>query len=601
MVGFSRNGVSDKNMHRHQSSIFAKTILFGAALHLTLAALPLGAVSTQLAHSISGTAHPVGTVVQWAATNAGSAGTTLQYRWVITQNGTNVVFRDFNTTSTITYTPLQEGPYTVTVTARNAANPGDTDTVSTTLTASSLLSGTAQKVTGTNNPLVAIYSATCTSGSNIRVFFSAPGTQQFATPIQPCVTGKSVNFIIAGMRANTTYNLQHQIQSGFSFSYGPVLHFTTGSIPATVSLPKLTATGSPTTQQPVLLYSGFTLPVAFDTSGNVIWYTSSPLLLFRPLNGGTMLLGEGDDLQEIDLLGNVLRETNITRVQEQLSAPPFNIINGKTNRVADFNHDAIRLPNGYTATISLMEQIANQGPAPNPKDVLGDLVLVLDQNFQVKWAWNPFGRVKLPITRLATLNDTCMSFTNGCPALKLIPSGQTLANDWLHANSLNYTGDGDLLLSLRSQDWVLKLDYANGAGTGDIIWRLGNDGDFTLSGGQWFSHQHNATLRGTTLLLFDNANADETNFGGSRGLVLTINEEAKTADIVDEALMHVFSGAVGSAQILLNGNLWFLAGFVGSTSEAIEFTPGSMANPVAHFATTSNNYRSFRMTNLYTP
>ena len=586
-------------MHRHQSLIPAKTILFGAAVYLMLAALPLGAVSITLTHSGGG---PVGQLVTWTATNAGSAGTTLQFRWVITQNGANVVFRDFNTTSTISYAPLQEGSYTVTVTARNAANFGDTDTTSATVTATSLLkSGNAPNVTGTHNPLVAIYTATCASGSNIRVFFSAPGAQQFSTPYQPCVTGKSVNFIIAGMRATTTYNLQHQIQSGFSFSYGPTLHFTTGSIPSNVPVPTLTVTGTPTTQQPVVLESAFSLPVAFDTSGHVIWYDFPPApgatLLFRPINGGTMFLSEGDLLQEINLLGTVLRETNITRVQEQL---PF--INGKRNRVADFNHDAIRLPNGDTATISIMEQITNQGPGPNPKDVLGDIVLVLDKNdYHVKWSWDPFGRVKLPITRLATLGDTCASFTNGCPLLKLIPAGQTLANDWMHANSLAFTGDNDLLLSVRSQDWVLKLDYANGTGTGNIEWRLGNDGDFALSGGQWFSHQHNATLTGTTLSLFDNANADETNFGGSRGLVLTINEEAKTADIIDEALMHVFSPAVGTAQILLNGNLWFLAGFVGSTSEAIEFKPGSLATPVAHFSTSNNNYRSFRMTDLYTP
>src|SRR5205085_2837884 len=97
-------------------------------------------------------------------------------------------------------------------------------------------------------------------------------------------------------------------------------------------------------------------------------------------------------------------------------------------------------------------------------------------------------------------------------------------------------------------------------------------------GGQWFSHQHNAVLSGTRLSLFDNANATHNNFGGSRGLVFTIDEEAKTAQIVDEALMQTTSNALGSAQILLNGNLWFLSGIpTVNSSEAIEFTPGSMA------------------------
>lgn len=437
------------------------------------------------------------------------------------------------------------------------------------------------------------------------------------------MSGKSVNFIIAGMRANTTYNLVHQVQSGFSFSFpNAPLQFTTGSIPVSVSLPTMRITGNPTTQEGVILESAIrpnTLPMAFDTSGHVIWYNYPPApgginFLFQPLNGGTMMLGltnaqgtQGDMLQEIDLLGNVLRETNITRVSEQLSSPPFNIMNSSIpNRIASFDHDAIALPNGNIAAISIFEQHADQGQGQ--VDVLGDLVLVLDRNFQLVWAWNAFAH--LNVKRKATLpnGDICANAGPGCPVLKLLPPGQSFASDWLHANSLGFTGDGNLLLSLRNQDWVIKIHYANATGTanGDVLWRFGNQGDFNLvGGGQWFSHQHDASLKGTTLSLFDNANADETNFGGSRGLVFTINEEAKTADMVHEALMHTFSSIVGTAQTLLNGNLWFLAGapppLNGPTSRAIEFRSGSMATPVAQFDTNSSNYRSFRMKDLYTP
>jgi len=560
-------------------------------------------------HHSGGASEPVGTPVFWTATNA--AGTaTLQFRWVITQNGTNVVFRDFNTTSIISYAPVQEGSYTVTVTARNPANFGDADTVSTTYTATSLLkAGGAPNVAGTHNPLIAIYSATCASGSNIRVFFARDGTpvtSGFATPIKACTSGKSVNFIIAGMRASTTYNLAQQIRSGSTSSFGPTLQFTTGSIPASVPVPTMAATGTPTTEQRVILEAGYithTLPVAFDASGHVIWYsyTDSSVLnfLYRPLNGGRMQLGESERLQDIDLLDNVLRETNVTRMSEQLSGPPFNIINPSIpNRIAAFTHDAIQLPNGYTAALSLIEQLANQGQGT--VDVVADLILVLDKNYQLKWAWNPFAHgAKLPITRRATLNETCASGSGGCPALKF----RKVANDWIHGNSLCFTADGNLLFSMRNQDWVIKIDYANGTGNGDILWRLGKQGDFTLgSGEQWFSHQHNATLTGSTLSLFDNATGDHADFGGSRGLVLEINEQEKTANIVDEALMHTFSDAFGSAQILLNGNLWFLSGDpTPNQSEAIEFKPGLMATPVAHFDINDDSYRAFRMKDLYTP
>src|SRR5207248_7297366 len=114
------------------------------------------------------------------------------------------------------------------------------------------------------------------------------------------------------------------------------------------------------------------------------------------------------------------------------------------NRVAGFDHDAVRLPNGNTAAIATLEQLAVQDPKQGRVDVVGDVLLVLDKNFQVAWAWNAFAH--LDVKRKATLNDTCAG-PPGCAVLTLIPRGQTVANDWLHGNSLTFTGDGDLLFS----------------------------------------------------------------------------------------------------------------------------------------------------------
>ena len=61
---------------------------------------------------------------------------------------------------------------------------------------------------------------------------------------------------------------------------------------------------------------------------------------------------------------------------------------------------------------------------------------------------------------------------------------------------------------------MLKIDYENGAGTGNILWRLGEGGDFVLQGAtdptDWFYAQHYAefTSANTTGIfspkLFDN-------------------------------------------------------------------------------------------------
>ncbi len=56
--------------------------------------------------------------------------------------------------------------------------------------------------------------------------------------------------------------------------------------------------------------------------------------------------------------------------------------------------------------------------------------------------------------------------------------------DWTHTNAIVYTPDDhNILVSMRHQNWVVKVDYNDGAGTGNILWRLGYQGNFTLRGG----------------------------------------------------------------------------------------------------------------------
>jgi arylsulfate sulfotransferase len=424
---------------------------------------------------------PVGTPVNWTATATDTDPGDIRYRWEISGNGTDLVFRDYNVSSSISWIPIQEGPYTVIVTARNLTT-GLTSAAQVSYSATSLLNGgQTPVVTATGNPLVAIYSSVCPNGSNIRVIFAPVGTplqNGMSTPYKPCAGPLSVNVVIAGMKASTTYQMYQQVSTGFTLTAGAVVNFTTSQIPPAVAavLPTMTVSGSTSAVEKILLESFVgpkIFPAAYDTSGNVIWYNYPAALgginqLMRPLSGGTLILAQGDLIQEIDLLGNIVHETNITRVSEQLSSAPFNILHAGVSRIADFNHEAIRLPNGDLATLAVQEKIADQGDGAGNVDVLGDMILVLDRNWQVTFAWDPF--THLDLTRKATLNDKCATYEVGCPLLTLFPPGNE-ANDWTHANSLNYTGDGNFLLSMRNQDWVIKIDYKSG--TGNVLWRFG--------------------------------------------------------------------------------------------------------------------------------
>ena len=133
--------------------------------------------------------------------------------------------------------------------------------------------------------------------------------------------------------------------------------------------------------------------------------------------------------------------------------------------------------------------------------------------------------------------------------------------DWTHTNAVLYSADdGNLIVSIRHQNWIVKLDYANGSGAGDIIWHLGYQGDFALVGGtdptDWFYAQHGPsfTTKNTTgqfgLAVFDNGDDRVFPQGVSPTLystvpVFSIDETAKTATLTfndDGADVFVFRG-----------------------------------------------------------
>jgi hypothetical protein len=67
--------------------------------------------------------------------------------------------------------------------------------------------------------------------------------------------------------------------------------------------------------------------------------------------------------------------------------------------------------------------------------------------------------------------------------------------DWTHSNDMVYSSDDhNLLLSIRHQNWIIKIDFDDGHGSGNVLWRLGEGGDFKLVGGtdptDWFYAQH---------------------------------------------------------------------------------------------------------------
>jgi hypothetical protein len=230
-------------------------------------------------------------------------------------------------------------------------------------------------------------------------------------------------------------------------------------------------------------------------------------------------------------------------------------------------------------------------------------IVVLDEDFQVAWAWDSFDH--LDVNRAPILGELYNPGDTDQVALStpILP-----AVAWVHINAVSWSpADGNLIVSSRQQDWVIKIDYENGEGDGHVVWRLGQDGDFTVNSpdpNPWFSHQHNAHyIDDSTLILFDNGNTRQASDpdAHSRGQLWTLDEKNMTATLVFNVDLGNYSGALGAAQPLSNGNYSFTSGFQGEPpnlfGQSIEVRPDGTKAYVLEVNRAL--YRSFRVRTLY--
>jgi len=603
--------------------------------------LPLQALATpqvQLTPSLP-SPQSTGTAVNLVATGSDSDPGMLTYRYSVAYRGAFRIVRDYSQDGNFNWAGIvSDGLYLVQVTVRNNATQ-QTAKKNLLFRFDSRVAGSQPVVSATANPLVALFSApACATGSRIRVRFDARSATSVNTDWRACDPASSSNIYVAGMRQNTRYSMAAQVRNPAGVvTTGPALPFLTGSGPANLPViaQAVPADAQTSAVDDVLVTDSLSIgtsvgyPVATDLFGRPIWYypafndpSQAGGLLVRVLPRGTMLvLSNGKNsvdsttslqvLREIDFAGNALRETNASRVREQLAAmglPSNCVVGGSVCTTTTFHHDAIRLANGHTLVIASQERMfpaGTQGSA-GPVDILGDLVIDLDQDFQVAWFWDSYAH--LDVNRTAILRETCANpQQGGCPPIMLA----SIANDWLHPNAIQYTSDHNLIISVRHQDWVIKVDYRDGAGDGHVLWHLGAGGDFALASSDpypWFTHQHDAGFEANgTFTVFDNGNTRVADNPGvtenSRGQVYQIDEANMVATLVLNSDLGVYSNALGSAQLLSNGNHHFLAGFnnpgPAPFSQSIEVLPDGTTN--MRLQSPEIAYRSFRMPSLYAP
>ena len=215
--------------------------------------------------------------------------------------------------------------------------------------------------------------------------------------------------------------------------------------------------------------------------------------------------GANSVLQEVGSGNNVIWQMTAAQLNTALAAATCTECNVT---ILGTHHDFVILPNGHLVVWPLPR---------NPRDgtVFGDIIIDLgdmenvggnnpNHTPQPVWAWNEFNHFDI----------------NRRPYLY---------PDWTHTNAVIYSkDDGNLIISSRHQNWLVKIDYNNGVGAGTSCRKLGavlpgdtgqNVADFALqnpdgtpdtNATDWFFAQHGPSFVSTntsgkfSLTLFDN-------------------------------------------------------------------------------------------------
>ncbi len=530
------------------------------------------------------------------------------------------------------------------------ADPGDPSTVLVTGISAVLKKGT---VSPTINQQVALYTMTLPFPGRMKVRFGTTTSYGLDTWYQSTDSNNGqVSVFVAGMKEQTTYHMIASVILGDNiFVTDPAgdQTFTTGSIrtaPVNYREHVTSTTYSGMTPQPgIEMTNPLNGLAAFDLEGNQIWtyYVPDPfeedLAGFKMLPNGNILIVLGpppggtspiNEIREIDLAGDTVREINIGDLNAALQSAPSSCTECPSiaGNLSTFHHDVTPLPNGHV--LVLTDMLKNLPPSetgePKAANVTGDVVVDLDENWNPVWAWNEFNHL-----------DT-HRHPYEWP-------------DWTHSNAVVYSpDDGDFLISIRHQNWVIKVNYQNGSGDGSMVWKLGYQGTLTLKGGNdpqdWQYAQHDPgyfspnTSGVFELGLMDNG--DDRLYPTSNKTctpqsllptsclystipVFQIDEKAKTATLVfHQKLPHtpanqpgssptdLYSFFGGNTDELPNGNVEYdLCGLVippssaggtaGSASMVREVTQDA-SDPTLVWSLELENenfYRAFRVPSLY--
>ncbi|MDN5200724.1 arylsulfotransferase family protein [Fulvivirgaceae bacterium BMA10] len=313
---------------------------------------------------------------------------------------------------------------------------------------------------------------------------------------------------VFALKENLEYNFRINLENGASYYESEVFSFRTGTIPDWVKHFYEPAENKIITQESgYFMFHKIAAPsclIITNHLGEIVWYKTSRhnIKVARFTKHGTLLTLE-DDQNNPFASGNIILET--TLAGDTLLYLRYG--QGDFSKIA---HHDVQLTQ-HNDIMFLTDEHENGLP--------GDGILVLDRSGQKKWEWSSFDVFK------------------EIDAKKYV-------QPW--SNSIFQDEDGHYLVSFRKLSQVWKIHNVSG----NVIWKLGQGGDFQLSQEAQFQYQHYAHINDKGhLMLFDNGSTDRPQ---SRILILSPDQPRREARLIHSVDLpaDLFSPIMGSAALL---------------------------------------------------
>lgn len=343
-----------------------------------------------------------------------------------------------------------------------------------------------------------------------------------------------------------------------SCEYFSELHtFTTEALPATV--PQVTHHNLSFNFDGYILAHTSAPGAVFvlDSRGRVVWYEIfdgiAQVHTLSEKNTLAVMLGSLDYV-EMDFFGNELRRYEYSEDFTDL-----------------IHHELLQNNEDDMLTLGVTSQnydLSSVGGGAS-EQVISDNIIQFAADGTEKWRWNLLDYAN-------PLDDPNILITR---------------TDWTHSNALAYDTDGNLLISIRNFNQIWKINTQDG----NVMWRLGINGDFAMDSDDYFRRQHAVHLTPNgDLILYDNGENDirET----SRALVFDIDETNMTATTTLKIELPEDFYSDRQSNCMMVGDDRVL--FANSIQRAI-----FMTNPTGtflwHVELSGSFYRAYYMENFY--